>query len=44
MYGRADAGISSTMATHHPAETSSATPAPISWPNRRRSGVGAAIR
>ena len=44
MYGRADAGTSSTTTTHHPAETTSAAPAASRCPILRPSVVGAAIR
>ncbi len=44
MYGRSAAGTSDTTATHHPADTSSATPAASNEPIRRRSGDGAATR
>ena len=44
MYGRLAAGQSATIATHQPAETTSAAPAASSWRSRRRSGVGAATR
>src|SRR3954469_15084574 len=44
MYGREDAGIAATMATHHPAETTSATSDSASCHSRRRRGVGAVRR
>ncbi len=44
MYGRAEAGQSSTIATHQPPATSIAAPAPSTCRIRRRSGVGAASR
>ncbi len=44
MYGRSAAGVSDTIATHHPEATTRATAAARSCVMRRRSGVGAAIR
>jgi hypothetical protein len=44
MYGRADAGVSSTIATHQPAAATIAAPAAASWPSRRPSDLGAAAR
>ncbi len=44
MYGRAEAGISSTIATHQPPETSSATPASSICRTRRQNPVGATTR
>ncbi len=44
MYGRAAAGTSSTIATHQPADTTSASPASSSWRTRRPSPVGAITR
>ena len=44
MYGRHDAGTSSTMATHQPADTTKATVARTVCQMRRRSPVGAARR
>ncbi len=41
-YGRSAAGVSTTAATHHPADTSMARPAAASWRTRRASGTGAA--
>ncbi len=41
MYGRDAAGHSSTIATHQPPETTSASVATASCPNRFRSGTGA---
>ena len=38
------AGVSSTMATHQPAEATMAAPAATSWPSRRPSDPGAAAR
>src|SRR5664280_1286707 len=37
MYGREEAGQSSTMATHHPLEITSAKAAQLSWTSRRAS-------
>ena len=44
MYGRLDAGHSSTMAIHHPAATTVATPIDARCPIRRQKVVGAANR
>ncbi len=44
MYGREPAGTRATIATHQPAETTSATRASASWTIRRRNGVGARNR
>jgi hypothetical protein len=44
MYGRDDAGHSSTIATHQPAAATMAAPAASSWPSRRASDPGAAAR
>src|SRR6478735_2681821 len=41
MYGREEAGQSSTIATHHPADTTVASAARPSWPNRFRTDTGA---
>ena len=44
MYGRSAAGVSSTAAIHHPAETTIASAAVSSCRTRRRSDTGAATR
>ena len=44
MYGRFAAGVRSTASTHHPAPTTTATPAASSCHTRRPSPVGAATR
>jgi hypothetical protein len=44
MKGLLDAGHSATAATHEPAATKRAVPAPSSCSRRLRTGVGAAIR
>ncbi|PSK63387.1 hypothetical protein B0E53_04668 [Micromonospora sp. MH33] len=44
MYGRALAGTSSTIATHQPAATTTASPESSSWRIRRQKPVGAASR
>ncbi len=41
MYGREDAGHSSTAATHQPPESTIASPPSSSWPSRRRIATGA---
>lgn len=41
MYGREAAGHSSTIATHQPPETTTASPASASWPSLRRTDTGA---
>ncbi len=40
MYGLLDAGQSATIATHQPAEATSATPEAASWASRRRTATG----
>ena len=44
MYGRVEAGTSSTIATHQPAATTIAAPATSSCRTRRQNPVGAATR
>src|SRR5580693_8146775 len=44
MYGRSAAGVRSTAAIHHPADTASAAPAASSCQARRQNGTGAATR
>ncbi len=44
MYGRADAGTSSTTATHQPPATTIASPPASSCRTRRHSPVGATTR
>ena len=44
MYGRSAAGVSSTAAIHHPAETTIASAAASSCRTRRQNGTGAATR
>ena len=44
MYGRSAAGVSCTIATHHPDAATITAVATTSWVIRRRSDTGAAIR